>query len=293
MLKKLVDGLIFGAGFGVAFVAVWIAAIYFILPGLLEKRFGAYEVEKLHENVIGEVPLIRDSNRFLGSLGIYSGNFLDNKEGVLSAGDGEIGGIALVNEKPLKGLKLRLALNGKVMSQWATTDENGKYIIHVPYGEYRIDGYELDKNSADLNLAGKINHPQNAYSSSKFYVSQGVKGRGLTFRFIDPIEKRLNKNRYSASEDITLHWMPYSGARWYAIQIYEKKDPQSFFRGRNIFDWSSKPKVSVPSINLKEYGVEVQAGHFYMLDIVAHDERMAILSRTHESHFGYDFEVIE
>lgn len=41
MLKKFLYGLAFGAGFGIALVAVWIGASYFFLPRLVESSFEA------------------------------------------------------------------------------------------------------------------------------------------------------------------------------------------------------------------------------------------------------------
>ena len=114
------------------------------------------------------------------------------------------------------------------MSHWATSEQEGTYIVKVPYGEYQIDGFELDINSANSILAGKLNHPQDAHSSEKFQVSEESKGRGLIFRFIEPIEKKLLKNKYSINEDIILNWHPYPGATEYKIQIYEKADPHRY-----------------------------------------------------------------
>ena len=97
MLKKLLDGLIFGTGFGIAFVAIWIAAIYFILPSVMDSRFDSSEIINPSENVIGEAPPLNSAGKFLGSPGIYSGDFLDNKNGVLSRGEGIISGKVIVN----------------------------------------------------------------------------------------------------------------------------------------------------------------------------------------------------
>ena len=88
-------------------------------------------------------PEISRSNKFLGATGFYSGDFSRGSSGVLSSGPGQIIGAAMVDGEPLEGLRLRLALNGSVMSQWATTGAAGRYEIGVPFGGYRIDGFEL------------------------------------------------------------------------------------------------------------------------------------------------------
>jgi hypothetical protein len=284
MFKKLMNGFVFGVGFAIAFILVVEAYFQFFLQAKFENNFANSEV-------LDTPPTIKEVKRFLGSPAIYSGGFLDNKSGVLSNGHGEIVGKAILNNAPLSNLKLRLALNGSIMSQWAITDSDGTYSVSVPYGEYKIDGFELDLKSANSILAGKINHPQNAHSSDKFEVSKENKGLGLKFRFIDPIEKNISKNIYSTSEEIILKWEPYPAATQYSIQIFEKTDPHAFIGNKTLFDWSSKPIISDTSFNLKQHSIKLKAGHFYVVEIIARDDNMDIVSQTHRMHSGYDFEI--
>ena len=277
--------MIFGAGFGIALIIVVVVYFQFFFQPMIENKIAT------SNKVIGAPPSIKEPKIFLGSPAIYSGGFLDNRSGVLSGGPGEIVGQATLNNKPVSGLKIRLALNGSVMSQWATTDSDGTYSVSVPYGEYQIDGFELDSNTANSILAGKIDHPQNAHSSGKFEVTKENRGRGLILRFIDPIEKIIAKNKYSVSDDIILKWAPYPGATQYSIQIYEKSDPYAYIGNKTLFDWSSRPRVSETTFNLKEHGVKLKAGHFYVVEIVARDDKMGVISQTHQMHSGYDFEI--
>lgn len=39
MLKKFIQGLIFGAGFGIAFVAIWIISMWYAFPRIVETKF--------------------------------------------------------------------------------------------------------------------------------------------------------------------------------------------------------------------------------------------------------------
>jgi len=290
MFKKLIDGLIFGTGFGVAFVAVCIVAVYFILPSILENKYSTSEAVKLNEGEIKQPPSLNSSGRFLGSPGIYSGDFMDNREGVLSSGDGVITGTVLANENPVEGLKLRLALNGRVMSQWATTDKNGEYRVSVPYGEYQIDGYELNHSLANRLLPGKINHPENRHSTGTFRVSAGQEGHGLKFRFVDPIVKKLDKSKYSSSETVILKWEGYPGATEYTIQVYEKPDANSW-KSNDLFHWPERPKVSETELDLSKYKVELKPGYFYSFEVRARNEKGSLLSDTYRDHAGFDFEI--
>lgn len=285
MLKKFLHGLAFGAGFGIAFVAIVVVLWIFFVSVMVEKKFE-------RSISIAVPPDISRPNKFLGSTNMYSGDFWNKKEGVLTGGPGEIVGEATASGEPAVKLKLRLALNGSVMSQWATTDSNGKYTIKVPYGEYRIDGFELDRSSANSVLVNKIDHPQNAHSSSKFRVSEDAAGQGLGFRFIDPIVKNIPKNRFSLSEDIVIGWLAYPGASQYTVQVLEKSDP-SEFGNEALFEWSDRPTVSDTSINLKEHNVALKAGHYYVLELDALDDSKGIISKTAFTFQGFDFEVVE
>lgn len=287
MLKKFLHGLAFGAGFGIAFAAVVVAIWIFILPRVIETRFGESEV------IANTPPILKPNDKYLGSFGAYSGGFSSNRSGVLAEGPGEIIGEALANNKAAVGLKLRLALNGKVMSQWGTVDSNGQYIIRVPYGEYRIDGFELDNHNVNSVLANKIDHPQNAHSSDEFVVSADATGRGLRLRFVDPVALNMKKKKFSVSEDVIIDWVPYPGASEYYVQVHEKMDPHGYDFGKSLFKWSERPIITGTSINLRERSAEVKKGHFYVVEIHAQKGGSNVLSQTPRRYEGFDFEIVE
>ena len=287
MLKKFLHGLAFGAGFGIAFAAIVAAIWVYILPNMIETKFNR------SESVARTPPALKSENKFLGSYGAYSGGFSSNRSGVLAEGPGEIIGEATVNGKAATGLKLRLALNGEVMSQWGTTGSNGEYVVKVPYGEYRIDGFELDMDNVNSVLANKIDHPQNAHSSEKFIVSADTPGRALRLRFVDPVVMNMKKNKFSVSEDVIIDWLPYPDTGEYSVQIYEKTDPHGYDFSKRLFKWSERPIVSGTSINLRERSVEVKKGHFYVVEIYAQKGSSNVISRTPQRYTGFDFEVVE
>ncbi|PWK46343.1 hypothetical protein [Pleionea mediterranea] len=284
MFKKFINGLVFGAGFAIAFIAVVIIYFQFFFESMYENNLVS------SKEVVDSPPSIKAQKKYLGSNAVFSGKFVKNRN-VLASGSGEIIGKAMLNGNPVSGLKLRLALNGSIMSQWSITNSEGVYSVSMPYAEYKIDGFELDSNSANALLAGKIDHPQNAHSTGNFEVSKEKKGQGLVFRFVDPIKKNITKNKYSVSDDVTLKWAAYSGASAYDIQLYEKTDPHAYIGDKALFEWSSRPRVSDTSFNLKEHGVELKVGNFYELEIYARDNSMRVISQTYRIHSGYDFEV--
>ena len=286
MLRKFLNGIVFGAGFAVAFIVV--VAVYF------QYFFNPSFEHKLNSksDVVGTPPAVQEQKKYLGSQGIFNGSFKQSGN-VLIGGPGEIVGKVTVNDKPVAGIKLRLALNGSVMSQWATSEAAGIYRVLVPYGEYRIDGYELDGEVADSVLAGKIASPQNPFASDTFKVVEDSKGRGLDLRYVDPIEKKITKKIFSVSENVVISWAPYTGAVEYSIQMYEKSDPNDYRGNNTLFDWSKQPKVSGTTFSLKEQGVKLKVGKFYLVEISAYDKERRNISETANRHSGYDFEVTE
>ncbi len=288
MLKKFLDGLIFGAGFGIAFVAILLASIYFMLPTVAKKSFNSLTTTS--QNPIATVPAIEaPKKRYLDSTNTTSSGFI--QKGILAIGDGKIIGSATTNGKPLNGLKLRLALNGSVYSSWATTDLAGEYTVKVPYGEYIIDGFEFDKTTADEVLPNMILHPQNPHSSNKFQVNSSSEGRGLTFKFVTPILKKIKKNKFSSNEDVILDWEDYPNAASYTVQINEKSDPYSWSND-HLFEWSDRPEVSKPHINLNKYKIKLKPGNFYTINISAKDKNGNWISESARNYSGYDFEII-
>lgn len=305
MGKRFLHGLAFGAGFGIAFVAIWFVAIVFVAPAIftsrIESELGPNEVRTApdvtlrtdQDTQVRTAPVLIEHDRYLGSSGIYSGEFSPGRNAVLSAGPGQIAGAAYGNGQPVSGLRLRLALNGSVMSQWATTGGEGRYAVAVPYGTYRIDGFELDRRTADKVLPGKIADPENAHSSGRFEVSAGAPGRGLDFRFVDPVVLDMEKKRFSGDEDVILRWKPYPGASGYSVQIYEKTDPFSYRRNAEVFPWSERPSVTDPFMNLKDHGVDLKPGHYYVVLVCALGADRRILSQTADTFTGFDFKVVE
>jgi hypothetical protein len=68
------------------------------------------------------------------------------------------------------------------MSQWATTGADGRYEIALPYGKYRIDGYELDSSVAQAVLASKTDGARQGFHHLDVtVVEEGKPGQGLDF----------------------------------------------------------------------------------------------------------------
>lgn len=294
MLRKLLQGLAFGSGFGLAFVAICTLWITWFLPRQLDSTVTDFDAGwglPSDENIVTTPPPVLLRDAFLGSTAIHAGGF--EPEGVLAGGDGAIKGRVTVDGRAIEGVRLRLAVNGSVMSQWAMTNADGVYSVAVPFGEYRLDGYELDHTVADNVLAGKISHPTNPHKGPSFRVEPNRAGEGLTLDFIDPIVKKCPRGEVSLSDEIIATWEPVPGAATYTVQLYESEHPQGIGGLESIFDLSRKPVVSAPRINLKARGAALRAGYHYSVEILASDKRREVVSATAPAFLEMDFKVVE
>lgn len=283
MFRKFLQGLMFGAGFAVAFIGIISGAWYL---------FSQSQTEESSSRITA-TPSLNNSSKYLGSSAIYSGGFMDGERSVLIEGEGQIIGSATSNNIPIQGLRLRLAVEGSAYTQWAVTNEKGEYTFSVPYGEYQIAGFELDRRSANVALPNKIMHPHRHHSSQKFSVSESEHGRGLYFQFVDPVVLLSKGEKYHSNDDVTLQWKAHPQASSYSVQIYEKNTPEEF-NGRNeLFTWPERPQVSTTSFNLKKHGVELKPGKFYAVIIEARNAEEHVISKNYQAYDGYHFEVTE
>ncbi len=293
MFKRFLEGLVFGAGFSLAFVAIIAAVFWYTANRQFSFSTGtsAYPIHSPEITTLDSLPPLQETRGFLGSTGIYSGNFSGRNQ-LLAAGPGEIVGQAHANGEPVAGLRLRLALNNSAMSQWAVTDQQGFYRISVPYGSYSLTGFELDGQSANQVLPNKIHRPQNYpyFSDETIEVSSDNTGTGIAFHFVDPVIKKPGKKHYAPDEAITLMWQAYPGAAEYELRLYQKEDRDSWQRSL-VLEWHDRITVFEPQINLAESGITLEPGKYYSYEIYARDQEHRLITATEEKHRGYDFAI--
>jgi len=225
--------------------------------------------------------------RFFGTQGSYSGNSPPDRNKVLATGPGKITGAVTSSGKPVQGLRLRLALNGSVMSEWAATDATGRYAVSLPYGKYRVDGYDLDYSVVDAVLGGKTDSPRNSQyrSDDIIVVADGKVGRGPDFEYVDPVRKKGPKGEVALDKPVVLRWEAYPAAATYRVQLTEAQDPSDYRTRRQIFECCGGPSVSGTSFDLSERGVKLKKGYSYFFDISALDERGKMLAGSVGKHY--------
>jgi hypothetical protein len=285
--------LIVGSGIGgiLLFIAVLVGLAYFTFTSSSSIRFPSSESRS--GTTVSSAPEITDDDRFYGSHGRYTNGFSHDRSKILDAGSAQFYGVVTVNKKPAPGVRLRLALNGTVMSQWGKSDSDGKYLISVPPGKYRIDGYELDYSTASHALRGKTDNPQNIYDSGVIALAEAKLGRGLDLDFVDPVRKIGPFGEVSAAKPVVIEWEPYPNAATYEVQLIEQDDPRNFSGQKNIFDWDRKPMVSESAIDLQTHGISLKRGFHYTVHVCALDREKRRLSESTRSFSKADFLVID
>jgi hypothetical protein len=273
--------LMLASAFCGALMTVALAYGYFVWQ-FNHAESGRVSLPARHEKTVGAAPAISEEGRFHGTYGSYTGDFPNSaRNTVLAPGPGKLTGKVLSGGQPAQGLRLRLALNGGVMSQWGTSGADGRYEIALPYGEYRIDGYELDSAVVNKVLGGKTDGPGNGpHGHYKVSVAEGKPGEALDFVFVEPVRVKAPSGEVSAELPLVISWEPYPGAVSYRLQLGEQASRRDYGTNSYVFDWNKRPIVNGTSANLAELGATLKKGHYYMVYVEALDERRRQLSQS-------------
>jgi len=285
-------------GSAVGGVVIFVAVVYAYFWYQWSQVGAAAEVRlppTRAERTVSVAPPIVDAERFYGSSGMYSGDFSPAKRNtVLTAGPGKLVGAVSSSGKPVEGLRVRLALNAAVMSQWATSGADGKYEVAVPYGTYRIDGYELDFQTAQRLLRGKIDGPRmRASRPETIAVTEGKPGEALDLAYVDPVRKKGPSGNVPAGKPVVFGWEPYPGASAYRLQIVEQKDPADYETHERLFPYRNQPVVTGTTANLVELGIKLKSGYYYTVEVEALDDNRRKLSEAPRIHDKSDFRIVD
>ncbi len=237
---------------------------------------------------------------FLGTRSQHKGRFSMDRTEPLAPGDGSIVGVVESNGEGINGLQLRLALNGSLTSSWATTDANGVYVVCVPYGEYRIDGYEFDSRSAHDALPGKTDHWSNDCSSEVFEVTAERSGEGLRFRYVDTVGKLRPRGDVNLSDGLVVNWSPYPGASSYSVHVYGAEFARGYIDPAHSLDslaYFAQPifhrQTTEPYVDLLAHGAKLQTGRCYRVELRAYGVPPDFFGPIAISHGVGDFRVVD
>jgi len=297
MERTTVKTVLLIVGSAIGGILIFIGAIYGYLiykfysrealPGVSISRYARERGE-----TVSVPPEVKE--RFLGSSGSYRSR-PPNRDRTLAIGPGRISGKVTSSGKPVQGLRLRLALNGAVMSEWTETDASGRYAIQVPYGKYRVDGYELDYQVVDAVLSGKTDSPQNqpAGSDDIMIVAEGKPGRGVDLEYVDPVRLKGPRGDVSLSKPVILEWEAYPGAADYEIQVTEQRDAGDYGSRRQLFACCDRPRASGTTFDLSVSGATLTKARVYFVNVTALDAQGKRLAESARMQTRPDFSTTD
>ncbi len=219
---------------------------------------------------------------FLGTTGMSFGSDFDwQTRQVLAEGAATIRGKVLADARPRAGVRLRLLLSG-IRSAWTTSDSQGFYVVRVPPGKYRYQGFELDHAVADSALSGMLQQNTHDLPVLPYVEASPEKpGVGPEFAFVAAVTALSPLGRETLARNrVRLAWEPYPGAAEYEVSLMESDE-----RGR-----SSRGLVNQPPLRTSDTfllvpdRVALSAGKVYSWSVTAFNARGDELSRSPEFH---------
>lgn len=268
-------------------------SLVLILSGLFLGGFSKEsEIELMDKtsNPIEDKPIYHGASSYYRSIGtIYLG---DRGKGAatIMGGTGRISGIALLDGRPLSGLKLRLFLNMEAFSQWVETDENGLYTVNVPFGSYSINGYEFDIAVANDVLSGKVLSANSTQYIEKIFVNETDNREGLEFEFLTPIEKYTTNAIFDAEGEVLLKWASVDNAKYYGLHITAKKQDIDEDE-RYIIGWPDIPKLKTNQINISKYINKFPTGYVFDYHVFAYTGEDNYINSTARNYENFDFKL--
>lgn len=268
-----------------------IGGIILFLAAIYGYNYIQYK-NSIEDKTISTPPPIeknKPQKKYLGILGVTSGQFDWKNAKKLTPGKGEILGHILKDGAPCEGVELKILLNGNTSTEYGKSNAEGQYLIKVPYGEYRIDGWQLKFDSVDEILDGKILEPLSSYNFQNIVISTNNPANGPSLNFIDPIKIIQPKGIINYSENIKIQWSKVKSAKKYRIQIVD--------RGANLhgsdyiplFETNNDRPITITNeVSLKDIGVELSKGHYYTVMVEAlNDINERITESPHKRENGF------
>lgn len=253
-------------------------------------------LENGHETGNAETEGSQPAQRsFLGSFGQYSEAIMSIRSTgmppTIPPGPGEIVGQIVARGAPIEGVKLRLYLNDDSSSALVSSNSEGIYAVRVPYGTYKISGWDLDIQAANNLLAGLISSPDNNIRLLETTASPANPGIGPNLSFDEPVVVLAPTGRVDVSDPVVVEWAQHPRATRYRVNLYEIADPDSI-RFTTIYSGSSAPVIKGDSFDFTEYEGVLKDGYYYMVVVDALDSNGTALASSRWNIEQKDFRYL-
>lgn len=243
-----------------------------------------------HKQVVTSVPEFHPREMYLGTTMSFSGTFDLDSEKELARGRGKIMGNARVDGTPLTGLRLRLLMNADLKTGWVETGTDGIYKVSVPAAKYVLAGWEIDTESAQKVLPGKIYIRSGLGSEGEILqVDERTPGKGPDLRFATPVTAISPRDVVNLEGEVTFSWEPFPGATEYSLQLMDWGPAGSSLaghRGTGVLDCSNPPNpVRATKVSLSALRASLKARHAYSWHVEAHDTSGQVISQSPDTSF--------
>jgi len=223
MLETFLKGLVFGAGFTIALMGVSTVWFLWVMPQFDDMVYSSSYVldedvewvKQSSKDVAGssDARMVDDEDVWMP--GVFPGastvrSFDFQGAETLDSGPGQLVGRVMAEGDPVAGMRFRLALDRHHWSPWTTTDEDGTYLIELPYGAYRVDGYDLDPRGKVRQLGGLVASPSNDFPDEQILVDESGPATGPELVFVSPVELVAPPETMSIDQPLVLAWKPYT-----------------------------------------------------------------------------------
>lgn len=234
-------------------------------------------------SVVNEAPPLppsasSDKSRYLGATLFSVGDSQRSQEQV-EEGEGRIRGRVQLDNQPLAGLKLKLTVAPSSETQSAVSDGNGYYSISLPPGQYWISGWELDMDSANRVLLGKVEKEAAMHwtTTPSLTVATAVPTTGPDFVFVTPLSLIHPPEGAETTTDTLFEWKAYPGASYYQMYMLDAgTHPDGGASGMA----SRRLRLTGTTTTAAIAGFTLKSGHYYTWGLRAFDARGGCISQS-------------
>jgi hypothetical protein len=196
---------------------------------------------------------------------------------------------------PVVGATLKMVINRRFLSKEITTDDQGRFVLGIPDGEWTVNRIEIDSwpdrpRGGSFTVTGG---PNPVLSESMYHAGPSYESKGLTLTAtsepvpLPELELRINSNvqvlwpqgsrQPVEMENGTISWEVLEGADRYQLQLHKvERDGRS----TSYFPtaWINTEDTEVPVSSFQTVSDETKTENEYAVDVYAFDAEGELLA---------------
>jgi hypothetical protein len=196
---------------------------------------------------------------------------------------------------PVVGATLKMVVNNRYLSKTITTDDQGRFALSIPEGEWTVNRIELDgwpdrPRGGSFTVTGG---PNPVLSESMYHAGPSYDSKGLTLAAtsepvpLPELELRINSNvqllwplrsrQPVEMENDSIFWEALEGASRYQLQLHQVEKEG---RSTSYFPmaWINTDDTEVPVSDFHTVVDETNTENEYAVDVYAFDAEGKLLA---------------